>query len=152
MGEENLEFLKESPLFTGFHEGQFEELFKMAEVRRFEQGMVIVEEGTPGDRFFVLMDGAVGIEKQTPEGYPRPLALLDKRGDFFGEMAVVDIEPRSATARANVKTTVVEFTKESLVELFDSFPELMMLIAFNIARVLSKRLRSTDEDLAALSG
>ena len=111
MGEENLEFLKRSPLFTGFHEGQFEALFKLAELRRFESGEVIVEEGTPGDRFFVIMEGEVVIEKQTPEGYPRPLALLDEQGDFFGEMAVVDIEPRSATARAKSRTVVVEVSE-----------------------------------------
>ncbi len=67
-------------------------------------------------------------------------------------MAVVDIEPRSATARAYKKTRVVMFTKESLVTMFDEFPELMTLVGFNIARVLSQRLRSIDEDLAALSG
>ena len=150
--EENLDFLKKSALFTGFHQGQFEALFRLAEIQKFQEGGVIVAEGTPGDRFFVLMDGEVGIEKTTPEGYPRPLASLTDQGAFFGEMAVVDIEPRSATARAYKKTRVVMFTKESLVTIFDEFPELMTLVGFNIARVLSKRLRSIDEDLAALSG
>jgi len=47
---------------------------------------------------------------------------------------------------------VVVFTKEALVRIFDKDPALMILVAFNIARVLSQRLRSIDEDLAALSG
>jgi CRP-like cAMP-binding protein len=149
---ENLDFLKQSALFTGFHEGQFEALFRLAEVQEYGEGEVIVTEGTPGDCFFVLMDGEVTIEKATPEGYPRPLTSLTDQGAFFGEMAVVDIEPRSATARAFRKTRVAMFTKEALVQMFDEFPELMTLVAFNIARVLSQRLRSIDEDLAALSG
>ncbi|MFC1499725.1 Crp/Fnr family transcriptional regulator [Candidatus Zixiibacteriota bacterium] len=150
--EENLDFLKQSALFTGLHEGQFAVLCRLAEIQKFQEGEVIVAEGTPGDRFFVLMDGEVSIEKNTPEGYPRPLASLTERGAFFGEMAVVDIEPRSATARAFKRTSVVMFTKEALVTMFDEFPELMTLVGFNIARVLSQRLRSIDEDLAALSG
>ncbi len=150
--EENLDFLKHSALFTGFHQGQLEALYRLAEIQQFQEGEVIVAEGTPGDRFFILMDGEVGIEKATPEGYPRPLTSLTEQGAFFGEMAVVDIEPRSATARAYKKTRVVMFTKEALVKIFDEFPELMTLVGFNIARVLSQRLRSIDEDLAALSG
>ena len=150
--EENLEFLKKSALFAGFQAEQFEALFRLAEIQIFQEGGVIVAEGTPGDCFFVLMDGEVGIEKSTPEGYPRPLVSLTEQGAFFGEMAVVDIEPRSATARAYKKTTVVMFTKEALVAMFDEFPELMTVVGFNIARVLSQRLRSIDEDLAALSG
>jgi len=150
--EENLEFLMQSALFTGFNVGQFETLSSLAEIQSYEQGEVIVEEGTQGDRFFILMDGEVTIEKATPEGYPRPLTNLTDQGAFFGEMAVVDIEPRSATARAFSKTRVVMFTKEALVRIFDEHPELMTLVVFNIARVLSQRLRSVDEDLAALSG
>jgi len=150
--DENLDFLKHSALFNGISAGQFETLSSLAEIQSYEQGEVIVAEGTPGDTFFVLMDGEVSIEKATPEGYPRPLTALTDQGAFFGEMAVVDIEPRSATARAFKKTRVVMFTKEALVRVFDEYPELMTLVAFNIARVLSQRLRSIDEDLAALSG
>ncbi|MFC1529841.1 Crp/Fnr family transcriptional regulator [Gemmatimonadota bacterium] len=149
--EENLDILKHSALFAGFNPGQLEAFNRQAEIRDYQQGEVIVEEGTPGDRFFVLMKGEVTIEKATPEGYPRPLTSLTRPGDFFGEMAVVDIEPRSATARAFRNTQVVIFTKEALVRIFDRHPELMTLVAFNIARVLSQRLRSIDEDLAALS-
>lgn len=79
-----------------------------------------MQEGTPGDRLFILMEGAIDIEKGTPEGTSCTLATLRERGDFFGEMAVVDILPRSATARAREHTRLVVLTKRALVELFDS--------------------------------
>jgi len=152
MDTPDLTFLRTSPLFAGFNEEHFRSLLTRACVQEFGAGEVIVPEGAPGDSFFVLLSGEVQIEKMTPEGYPRPLAILTEQGDFFGEMAVVDIMPRSATARAMKRTSTVLFTKESLVTLFDAHPDAMTLVAFNIARVLSARLRSTDEDLAALSG
>ncbi len=152
MSTPDLGFLKTSPLFTGFGEEHFATMIELVTVQEWAPGDVIVEEGAPGDSFFILLSGQVQIEKMTPEGYPRPLALLEKQGEFFGEMAVVDILHRSATARAYTRAATVMFSKEALVRLFDTFPETMTLVAFNIARVLSTRLRSTDEDLAALSG
>lgn len=152
MGEATLESLKESELFAGLNDSQFEILYDLTEIQEFQPGEIILAEGSPGDSFHVLLKGVVGIEKATPEGYPRPMALLENEGDFFGEMAVVDIEPRSATVRAHVKTYTAVFSKDSLMKLFDSYPEVMTGIVLNIARALSRRLRSSGEDLAAISG
>ncbi len=152
MDDRDIALLKASPLFSGFSENHLRILIELAQVQEFAPGEVIVHEGEPGDSFAVLLAGQVQIEKMTPEGYPRPLAMLTDQGDFFGEMAVVDIKPRSATARAHTQTRTVLFSKQALVRLFDAHPEAMTLVAFNIARVLSARLRSIDEDLASLSG
>lgn len=152
MAEENLDFLRSSPLFAGFTDEQFQILIPLAHIQEYAAGDVIVKEGDPGDRFFVLIDGVVDIVKETKDGISHTLATLEGQGDFFGEMSIVDIQPRSATAKASEKSQLVVFTNMALVELFDTYPEVLSVVALNIARVLSQRLRTVDEALAALSG
>jgi CRP-like cAMP-binding protein len=152
MDAEMMNLLGQCPLFVGFHEGQLESLLKMVQINEFEPGETIVEEGTLGDSLFVLIDGAVDVEKTTPDGPPLVLITLDNRGVFFGEMAIVDVRPRSATVRAKVKTRLISVTKDTLYILFDEYPELMILVLANIAKVLAERLRSVDETMSVLSG
>ncbi len=152
MEEEIFGFLRHSPLFVGLTGKQFQSLLPLALIQEYEAGEIIVKEGEPGDRFFILKEGAVNIVKESEDGKSYVLASLEKEGDFFGEMAVVDIQPRSATVRAREQSKVVFFTNIALVELFDSYPEVLGVVALNIARVLSMRLRTVDEALAALSG
>ena len=118
--------------------------------RVYKLGEVIFSQGDLGDEMYLVQSGAV--EYSYRQGDSEAVLTVLEQGDFFGEMAVVDIDPRSATARAFRNTQVVIVTKEALVRIFDRHPELMTLVTLNIARVLSQRLRSIDEDLAALSG
>jgi len=152
MEEENLDFLRRSPLFAGFTDAQFQILLPLALVQEYGAGDVIIREGDPGDRFFIMIDGVLDIMKETEDGASHILASLQEEGDFFGEMSIVDIQPRSATVNAREKSRVIVFTNMALVELFDSYPEALSIVALNIARVLSQRLRTVDEALASLSG
>jgi CRP-like cAMP-binding protein len=152
MEEENLDFLQRSPLFAGFTDEQFQTLLPLALVQEYGAGDVIIREGDPGDQFFIMIDGVLDIVKETEGGASHILASLQEEGDFFGEMSIVDIQPRSATVKAREKSRVIVFTNMALVELFDSYPEVLSIVALNIARVLSQRLRTVDEALASLSG
>ena len=145
-------FLKECPLFIGFHEGQYASLSDLACTHEYNPGDTIIAEDTPGDTFFILMEGEISIEKQAPDGTQHMLTTLEKPGDFFGEMAIVDVRPRSASARAKVRTRILSLSKDDLLKLFEEYEELMMLIPYNIARVLSERLRDADTTMAAVSG
>lgn len=151
MAGENLDLLRHSPLFAGFSDEHFQILLPLALTQEFGAGDVIIKEGDPGDRFYILVDGVMDIVKETEDGVSHTLASLEDKGDFFGEMSIIDIQPRSATVRAREKSQLVVFTNMALVELFDTYPEVLSIIALNIARVLSQRLRTVDEALAALS-
>lgn len=151
MAGENLDLLRHSPLFAGFSDEHFQLLLPLALTQEFGAGDVIIKEGDPGDRFFILVDGVLDIVKETEDGASHTLASLEDQGDFVGEMSIIDIQPRSATVRAREKSQLVVFTNMALVELFDTYPEVLSIIALNIARVLSQRLRTVDEALAALS-
>jgi len=147
-----IDLLKECPLFTGFHEDQYATLGDLACTHEFKTGDTIIAEGTPGDTFFILMEGEISIEKTAPDGGQHQLITLAEPGDFFGEMAIVDVRPRSASAVARSRTRILSISKDDLLNLFNEYEELMMLVPYNIARVLAERLRNADETMAAVSG
>ena len=152
MDTEMMDILGKCPLFMGFHEGQLESLYNRAQVLEFDPGQIIFSEGAPGSSVFVLIEGSVDVEKSTPDGDQIVLTTLSNQGDIFGEMAIIDVRPRSATVRAKSNTRLLSVTKETLFNLFDEYPELMLLVPSNIAKVLAERLQAVDEIMSVLAG
>jgi CRP-like cAMP-binding protein len=110
-------------------------------LRSFEAGSVIFREGDLGTEMFIIHEGKVEIVRFSGEG-PKRLALLEK-GDFFGEMAILDEMPRTATATAVGETRLVEINRSTFDQMLRDNPE----IAIRIMRKLSQRMRQTDERL-----
>jgi len=108
--------------------------------REFERGQVIFSAGDVGDGFYVVESGQVRISAVIGEGEPRILAMIGP-GDFFGEMAVVDDAPRSATATAEVATHAIFVERDKLLELLAHRPQL----ALNLIRKFSKRIRALNQ-------
>ena len=110
-------------------------------LRRFSSGDVIFHEGDLGTEMYIVQDGQIEILRQGSEG-PQRLALLEK-GDFFGEMAILDELPRTATAAAVSDARLVEINGATFDEMLRANPE----IAIRIMRKLSLRVRQADEQL-----
>ncbi len=110
-------------------------------LRRFAAGEVIFHEGDLGTEMYLIQEGKVEILRLTGEG-PQRLALLEK-GDFFGEMSVLDELPRTATAAAATDARLVEINGATFDEMLRANPE----IAIRIMRKLSLRVRQSDEQL-----
>jgi CRP-like cAMP-binding protein len=106
--------------------------------RHFPAGEVIIEENTPADRFYLISQGKVRITKRFEDGEEVELGL-QSGGDFFGEIAILDAGPRSATVRALEPTTVLEISRQDFQVLLIQAPEL----AYAIMKELSARLRET---------
>ena len=106
--------------------------------RRYDKGQVIIEENTPAERFFIIFRGKIEITKQFEDGEQFVLGVHSD-GEFFGEMAILDEGPRSATARALESTTVLEISRKDFESLLYTAP----LLAFTIMKALSSRLRDT---------
>lgn len=119
--------------------GQLLALARTGVSRRFDAGAVIFSAGEPGDGFYVLESGRVKISAAVGSGEPRQLALIEA-GDFFGEMAVLDDAPRSATATADTDVTVAFVDRERLLDLLQSHPSL----ALNLIREFSSRMRALN--------
>ena len=110
-------------------------------LRRATAGEVIFHEGDLGTEMYLIQEGKVEILRLTSEG-PQRLALLEK-GDFFGEMSILDELPRTATAAAVTDARLVEINGATFDEMLRANPE----IAIRIMRKLSLRVRQIDEQL-----
>ena len=103
-------------------------------VREFKAGDVIFKEGDPGSEFFVIRSGKVDIRLGN-----RVLGTLGEH-DIFGEMALIDPAPRSATAVAATDVTIVPVGEKQFLFLVSRTPH----FALNVMRTLARRLRSTN--------
>ena len=109
-----LEALESSSLLVGLSSEEIESLLAISEQRAYSAPDLIVAEGTPSDCLFILRDGSVVIEKENA-GNPVALATFAEMGEFFGEMSLIDIMPRSANIRAEKDVEVLSFPKKALV-------------------------------------
>ena len=110
------------------------------EPRAFAAGQVIFSAGEKGDGFYVVASGRVRISAVVGPQESRVLATIGE-GDFFGEMAVVDDAPRSATATAEVQTKTFFVERQKLLNLLERQPKL----ALNIIREFSTRMRNLNQ-------
>ncbi len=113
--------------------------------RRFPDGAFLFQEGDPGHEMFVVVEGRVMIGKFIPGGGEEALAILE-RGDFFGEMALVDGEPRSADARAHGgPVTVLALDEARVREVLSLDAAAALEFLRLLCRLLADRLREIDE-------
>ncbi len=144
---ERLLFLRQVGLFSGLTLEQLEAIEGMTHEVQFVSGEVIVPEGAPGKELFLVVEGEVAVYKD--HGTPRAVQLNTLgAGSYFGEMAVLDNAPRSATVVAVAPTRLLTLDGERLRELVHDMPE----IAFEIFRVLAARIRRAEERLSRGDG
>jgi CRP/FNR family cyclic AMP-dependent transcriptional regulator len=122
-------------------------LASLSRERKLKSGQVLFHEGDPGDAMYVVLEGRVLISKFIPGAGEEALAFLE-RGDFFGEMALIDRAPRSAQARAHDGGAVVlAIPAEVVAGILDvrkvsSLPLLKILCG-----LIAKRLREVDDKI-----
>lgn len=145
---EKLEVLQKSILFENLLPEEFEYLSEISQIKEYKVGDIIFYEAEPGNSLYVIIEGEVEILRKDSEGKLKPIAIL-KSGDFFGEMSLIDKEMRSATARAKTDVKALVLTSENLHSFAKIYRNGFTMVVINIARVLSKRLRETNNKLAA---
>lgn len=138
--------LRRSQVFDQLSEAELEVLANLCRPRQFAAGEVIFRQGDLGDSLYVIAAGEVEVSREERSGVP--LAVLPP-GACFGEMALIDREDRSATARARTAVTVLQLTAEGITTFRSYSRDGFTFIVINVARVLSSRLRETSAQLAA---
>jgi CRP-like cAMP-binding protein len=114
---------------------------------RFGEGSMIFREGDKGDKLYIVLDGRVRISKFIPGVGEEALAVLD-RGDFFGEMALIDDKPRSADAKAHeIDATVLSIDRATLNEILSMDPHASLQFLNLLCRMISRRLREINEKI-----
>lgn len=141
-----LSILSRIPVFSGLTKSELRQIEKIVYQRSYHEGEIIFVEGEPGAGMYIIESGAVRIclGPNTDEGHE--IARLSI-GDFFGELALIDDHPRSATATALTATRMVGFFRSDLVSIINRSPRIGVKIQGNILKILVRRLRITDQKL-----
>jgi CRP-like cAMP-binding protein len=143
MQTSRVEALQAMPIFGGIRADVLAGIVESAATVAVAQGEFYFREGDKAESMYVLETGEVALLKHW-EGEPHVLGHL-RAGDCFGEMALLDLFPRSASVLALVPCTAIELSTRSLHQLFETHLEQFALMQMNIARELSRRLRAADE-------
>ena len=118
-------FFKGIPLFTGLSEANHGLLLQVAVRKSYPRHSLLVQEGDPGERFYLLRRGRAKVYLGNEEGREVILAILGP-GELFGDMNLFDQLPRSATAHVLAETRVLSLDQGKLRGLILSYPELAL--------------------------
>ena len=140
-------FLARIPIFAGLPDRVMDIIAGKLRVVQVVAGAQLLREGEHARSMFVVREGELQILKRGKGGTEYKLATL-KTGDCVGEMALIDIQPRSATARALGQATLYVLDLAEIAKLYSSDVEAYALLVLNISREISRRLRVADEVLA----
>jgi len=133
-----VDMLEKSPLWSGLSRQDFKAIVKIAEQHKFQGGDIIVRKGEEGAGFYLVLDGAVEIRSDG-----NTLSRLGP-GQFFGEMSVVDTQPRSADVVAVEPSRVLVLSAWAFKSLVSDRPR----IAVKMLQEFVRRLRNTDRALS----
>lgn len=140
---DRIELMQQMPLFGAIDAEVIEFLLGPAPLVNVKAGGFFFREGDPANSMYVLETGRVTVSKGW-QGFEMLLRHLGE-GDCFGEMALLDLFPRSATVRAETDCRAIEVSASNLYRLFEHNAVQFALIQMNIAREMSRRLRVTDD-------
>ena len=144
----NADHFADIGLFGGLSRKTLEILAESLPTSRVEVGEMVVEEGDLSTQMFVVVAGELEVFKKSESGGDVRVALLGPN-DWFGEMSIIDVQPRSASVRALAPTLVLSVTADHVESLlYRRDIKDYSLFIMNIARELSRRLRVADGILA----
>ncbi len=142
--------LGSTSLFTGLAPRGLRQIAAIATEKPHPSGSVIFREGEVGDKLYVILEGRVRISRTVPGMGEEALAILGA-GEAFGEMSLIDDFPRSADALAHEPCRLLEISRESFEDLLFLNMDLAYEILWNFTKILSSRLRETNEKMTFLS-
>ena len=143
----DVDFLQQTQLFAGVSEMQLQKIVPDIVRRHFRQGEVIFREGDPGQVLYLIQSGQVRIYVNGLDGSETSVILFGRPGEIFGELAVVDGLPRSATAVALEETLLLTIERERFRRHLCQAPAL----ALNFMQELSLKLRYNTRQMDSLA-
>ena len=140
------ELLRRVAIFRELDDGELARVAEICREQTYASGEYVFREGEAGNRLYLIVEGEVRISREVPGGGEEALAVL-KPGALFGEMAVFDRTERSTDAIANGEAKLITITRPDFELLLDFNRELAYKVLWAVVRLLSTRLRSTNESL-----
>lgn len=138
-----IDYLRNNLFFEGLTQEELDQVSKVYSLEEFSKGDRIFSEGAVGDKFYIVVSGGVRIEKEIPKAGPETLRTL-KPGEGFGEMALVEEMPRSASAVADEDSRLVSIEKSDLDRLFGENYSIALKMMTAFCKTMSSRLRESS--------
>ena len=142
----DLELLRQTDLFTGLTPDELGKITGISIKETKKPGDVVFEEGAVGEQFFLILKGEVRISKMIPGIGEEALVIL-KKGSYFGEMSLIDNQPRSAHAIVNKPTELLVIERQDFEKLLSADKEMAYKLLWTFLRTFSRRLRETNEKI-----
>jgi CRP/FNR family cyclic AMP-dependent transcriptional regulator len=147
MNTDIFRLLKGVDLFSGLDDDQIRLISQVAEERRVDKEALIIREHEDGNSgFFLVVDGELEVFLRSDDGRDTILSLIGP-GDFFGEMSLIDNEPRSASVKANTTARLFQIRRPDFLRQLERFPELSMALL----TAMSQRLRKSNRQIGSLA-
>ena len=137
--------LQSIPMFKNLGKKDISLLLGLVHTRNYVSGEYIFYQGDPGIGLYVIRQGEVMVQRSIDSGDTISLATFSK-GDFFGELALIDGEKRSASAIAKIDTRLAVIFKPDLDEFIEKYPKKGIKILEGISEIIALRLRKLNED------
>lgn len=137
--------LRSIPLFTQLNEAEVTRITEVARERTYPKNSVILFEDDPGDALYVVLTGEVKVVLIGEDGREVILSIL-RAGDFFGEMSLIDDQPRSAHVIATEDSNLLVLRRDEFRQCLKDTPR----IALGLLQALSRRLRRADDKIGGL--
>jgi CRP-like cAMP-binding protein len=134
--DQKLDLLRRVPLFAGLANREVEEIGRLTDTIDLPAGRELTHEGGYGAEFFVIVEGTVEVERDG-----RHLRTLEA-GDFFGEIALIDGGPRTATVRTTGPVRLLMLGHREFHSLLDRFPKIQV----SVLKALAERVRHLQPD------
>jgi CRP/FNR family cyclic AMP-dependent transcriptional regulator len=138
------DIIKSNSLFSLLTAEELDRIAKLIFIRFYRAGRTLFFEGTPGEVMYLIHSGKVGIYKTGRDRDEFLLATIGP-GSYFGEMSLLDSQPRSATARILEDGELVVITKKAFDQMLVTDPGITSKLLITLVKVALQRLRTTDE-------
>jgi CRP-like cAMP-binding protein len=149
-GKSTHEILAQIDIFDGLPQAHLKRVVAIGGEEEHKRGQNVFDEGDAGDKFYVVLDGAVRISRIVPGMGEEALAVL-RKGAYFGEMSLIDDAPRSATAIAHETVKLFVVKRRDLEDLLFVDRDLAYELLWAFVRTLSRRLRATNDKMTFLA-
>jgi CRP-like cAMP-binding protein len=149
-GKSTDDILAQIDIFSGLPPSHLRRVVDIGVEEEYKYNAKVFSEGDAGDKFYLILDGAIRISRFVPGMGEEALAVL-RSGAYFGEMSLIDDAPRSATALAHEKTRLFVVGRTDLEDLLFVDRDLAYELLWNFVRTLSRRLRATNDKMTFLA-
>lgn len=145
MSKVDISKLTDCFLFKDLDKSEIEVLASLFYEKKLSSGKTVFVEQMPGESLYLIKSGRVKISKLIAEGDEKILVTLNPL-DVFGEMAILDGAPRSATARVEDDAVLLSIKKSDFEKLCAAKPKIALTVMRNIIKVFSSRIRENNEE------